>query len=100
MNGLTLLRCICDETRFRILELLRKNREMCVNDLASELKRGQPLVSHHLRALKECGIIRARENGKMTMYSISNKEISRLINDVTDAGEKISKICKDPACCT
>lgn len=100
MNGLTLLRCICDETRFRILELLQKHREMCVNDLASELKRDQPLVSHHLRALKECSIIRARENGKMAMYSISNKEISRLINDITDASKKISRICKDPACCT
>lgn len=99
MNSLTLLRCICDETRFNMLELLQKNKEMCVNDLVAELKKDQPLVSHHLRALKQCGIVRSRENGKMTMYSIANKEISRLINDITNASKKIVTICEDPSCC-
>ncbi len=100
MNSLTLLRCICDETRFRMLELLQKNKEMCVSDLVSELKRDQPLVSHHLKALKQCGIVRSRENGKMTMYSIANKEVSRLISDITSASRKIAKMCEDPACCS
>jgi DNA-binding transcriptional ArsR family regulator len=99
MNGLILLRCICDETRFRILEVLQEEKEMCVSDLVSELKRDQPLVSHHLRALKQCGIVRVRENGKMAMYSIANKDISRLINDITAASKKMVKICEDPSCC-
>jgi DNA-binding transcriptional ArsR family regulator len=100
MNSLTLLKCICDDTRFRMLELLQKNREMCVNDLVSELKREQPLISHHLRALKQCGIVSSRENGKMTMYSIANKEISHLINEITKASKRIVMICEDPACCS
>lgn len=100
MNGLTLLKCICDETRFSILELLQKNKELCVNDLVTKLKRDQPLVSHHLRALKECNIIHSRGNGKMTMYSISNKETAKLIANITNAGEKIATICNDPACCS
>jgi DNA-binding transcriptional ArsR family regulator len=99
MNGLTLLRCICDETRFRILEILQEKKEMCVSDLVSELKRDQPLVSHHLRALKQCGIVRVREKGKMAMYSIANTDMSRLINDITTASKKIVKICEDPSCC-
>ena len=99
MNGLILLRCICDETRFRILEVLQEEKEMCVSDLVSELKRDQPLVSHHLRALKRCGIVRVRENGKMAMYSIANNDISRLINDITAASKKMVKICEDPSCC-
>ncbi len=99
MNGLTLLKCICDETRFRMLEVLQKNGEMSVNEIVSVLKRDQPLISHHLKALKQCGIVRSRENGKMTMYGISNKEISRLINDITTASKKIAKMCEDPACC-
>ena len=39
MNGISLLKCICDETRFEILELLQKNNELCVNDFVNELKR-------------------------------------------------------------
>ena len=56
MNGISLLKCICDETRFEILELLQKNHELCVNDFVNELKKDQPLVSHHLKILKKCGI--------------------------------------------
>jgi DNA-binding transcriptional ArsR family regulator len=100
MNGIVFLKCICDETRFKMLGLLQKNKELCVNDLVSVLKKDQPLISHHLKSLKQCGMIRSRENGKMTMYSIANKEISRLIHDITMASEKIAVICKDPACCT
>jgi DNA-binding transcriptional ArsR family regulator len=98
MNGLTLLKCICEETRFNILELLQKNKEMSVNDLVSRLKKDQPLVSHHLKALKQCKIVNSEENGKSTMYFISNKEISRLISDIVKTGEKIAVICEDPSC--
>src|SRR5713226_9691886 len=98
MNALTFLKCICEDTRFNILELLQKNEEMSVNDLVSKLKKDQPLISHHLKALKLCKIVNFKENGKSTMYFISNKEISKLIDNIVKTGEKISVICEDPAC--
>lgn len=97
MNELTLLKCISDETRLHILELI-KDKELCVSDLVTKLKKEQPLISHHLRALRSCGIIKARENGKKTMYAISNKEISRLISDIELASKKIICICSDSCC--
>lgn len=97
MNELTLLKCISDETRLHILELI-KAKELCVSDLVTKLKKEQPLISHHLRALRSCGIIKARENGKKTMYAISNKEISRLISDIELASKKIICICSDSCC--
>jgi DNA-binding transcriptional ArsR family regulator len=100
MKGATLLKCICEETRFSILGILQKNNETSVNDLVTKLKRDQPLVSHHLRALKECGIVKTRENGKMTMYSIANKDISKLISEIVKTSEKMATICcETPGCC-
>lgn len=100
MKGATLLKCICEETRFSILEILQENNEMSVNELVTKLKKDQPLVSHHLRSLKECGIVKTRENGKMTMYSVANKSISRLIRDVVRTSEKMATICCEmPGCC-
>ena len=64
MNGPSLLKCICDETRFEILELLQKDNELCVNDFVEKLKKDQPLVSHHLKTLKKCGIVKSRDEGK------------------------------------
>lgn len=100
MNGLLLLKCICEDTRFNILELLQKNKEMSVNDLVSKLKKDQPLVSHHLKSLKDCKIVGHKENGKSTLYFIANKEISKLISDIVKTGEKIATICDDPANCS
>ena len=98
MNGLTLLKCICEDTRFNILELLQKNKEMSVNELVLKLKKDQPLVSHHLKSLKQCKIVNSKENGKSTMYFISNKEISNLIKEIAKAGDRIAIKCEDPMC--
>ncbi|HET8720352.1 MAG TPA: metalloregulator ArsR/SmtB family transcription factor [Candidatus Nitrosotenuis sp.] len=94
-----LLKCICEETRFNILEILQKNSEMSVNDLATKLKKDQPLISHHLRALKECNIVKSRENGKMTMYSIASKDLAKLVSDITKASERLVTCCESSTCC-
>lgn len=98
MNELELLKCICEETRFNVLVLLQKNNEMSVNELVSKLKKDQPLISHHLKSLKQCNLVKTRENGKMTMYSLSNKEISRLVNDIAKVGEKMMACCDTQSC--
>ena len=99
MNGVGLLRCICDETRFEILELLQKNKELCVNDFVNKLKKEQPLVSHHLKTLKKCGIVKSRDEGKKAMYSISNKQLSELISNITKTSKRIPVLCSDNNCC-
>ena len=99
MNGINLLKCICDETRFEILELLQKNKELCVNDFVERLEKDQPLVSHHLKTLKNCGIVKSREQGKKAMYSIANSQLSELISNITKASKKIPILCNDHTCC-
>ena len=63
MDGIMLLRCICDETRFSILERLSGGR-MSVGEIAGAVGRDQPLVSHHLKVLKDCGIVSDRPAGR------------------------------------
>ncbi len=99
MNGISLLKCICDETRFEILELLQKNKELCVNDLVEKLEKDQPLVSHHLKTLRKCGIVKSREQGKKSMYAISNNQLSELISNVTKTSKKIPVLCSNNKCC-
>ncbi len=99
MNGIYLLKCICDETRFEILEMLQKKSELCVNDFVEQMEKDQPLISHHLRTLKKCGIVKSREEGKKSMYSISNNELSELLTNVTKASKKIPVLCSDDNCC-
>ena len=99
MNGPNLLKCICDETRFEILEMLQKKEELCVNDFVEKLKKDQPLVSHHLKTLKNCGIVKSRDEGKKSMYSISNNELSVLIANITKTSKEIPGLCSEESCC-
>ena len=98
MNGVNLLKCICDDTRFEILELLEEKKELCVGDFVEILKKDQPLVSHHLKTLKQCGIVKSRSEGKKMMYKISNKQLSNLISNISEASKQIPVLCSDGCC--
>lgn len=99
MNGVTLLRCICEDTRFEILELLKEKQELCVNDFVLIMKKDQPLISHHLKILKQCGIVKSKADGKKMIYKISNKLLGNLIADITLASKKIPTLCNEKNCC-
>ena len=99
MNGVNLLKCICDDTRFEILDILQKEKELCVTDFVKKLKKDQPLISHHLKTLKNCGIVKSRDEGKKVMYKISNNQLSDLISNITKASKKIPNLCREENCC-
>ena len=63
------------------------------------MEKDQPLISHHLKTLKKCGIVKSREEGKKSMYSISSNELSELLTNVTKASKKIPVLCSDDNCC-
>ena len=64
------LRALADEKRLMILTALREG-EQCVCRLTQRLDLGQSLLSHHLRVLREAGLVRDRRDGKWIYYSIS-----------------------------
>ena len=99
MNGVSLLKCICDDTRFEILEMLQKEKELCVTDFVDKLKKDQPLISHHLKTLKNCGIVKSRNEGKKAMYKISNNHLVELISSISKASKKIPILCDESNCC-
>jgi DNA-binding transcriptional ArsR family regulator len=66
----TVLKAMGDETRLRILESLLIG-EKCVTDLVQELKCSQPHASHHLRILRDSGLVEGHRDGKQVCYRIS-----------------------------
>ncbi len=62
-----------DPTRLTLALALRGDRELCVCDLSWIAQRSQNLVSHHMRVLKTAGLVRARKQGKMTMYALTDR---------------------------
>jgi DNA-binding transcriptional ArsR family regulator len=72
------LRCISEPTRLQIVKLLA-NGEKCVNDIAEALNRDQPLISHHLKALKTCGIVVPDDRAQKTFYRLRDSRIAALV---------------------
>lgn len=63
----TVLKALGDETRLRILESLLTH-EKCVTDLVEELRGSQPHASHHLRILRDSGLVEGHRDGKQVCY--------------------------------
>src|SRR5215216_4458685 len=68
-------RALGDETRLRLLEQLGDG-ERNVAELMELMDLGQSLVSHHLRALREAGLVRDRRDGRWVYYSIAEPALS------------------------
>jgi DNA-binding transcriptional ArsR family regulator len=64
---------LADPTRLTIALALRDASELCVCDLAWIVERTQNLVSHHLRALRNGGLVDYRRDGKMALYSLTER---------------------------
>ena len=66
----TILKALADETRLRILESLLVE-EKCVTEIVRELGCPQPHVSHHLRILRDSGVVEGIREGKQVCYRIT-----------------------------
>ncbi len=66
----TVLKALADETRLRLLESLLVE-EKCVTDLGRELRCPQPHISHHLRILRDAGLVEGLREGKQVCYRIA-----------------------------
>ena len=68
-------RALGDETRLRILEQLSAG-ERSVTDLTERVDIGQSLMSHHLRILREAGLVATRREGRWVHYGISEPALA------------------------
>ena len=74
-NPVLFAKAISDETRQKIMG------ECCccwlsVSEIVDKVSVSQPTVSHHLAILREAGLVRVREEGKQTFYSLNQENIA------------------------
>lgn len=67
-------KAVSDPTRLRILNYLKV--ECCVGELWERLDLSQNLVSHHLKVLKEAGLIDSQKQGLKVVYCLNQKNLS------------------------
>lgn len=84
LNSLSLLlKLVGENSRLQILCILRQG-EHCVCEINEHVKASQSLISHHLKDLKDGGIIVDNKKGLNVFYSLTSegKRITDLIFDI------------------
>jgi len=71
---------LADPTRARILALLARSPSgrVRVGELADELGLRQPTVSHHMRTLREEGVVERHPDGRRAWYSLAPDQAERV----------------------
>ena len=64
------LRVLGDPTRMRVVEVLM-DRPRCVHELMAQLDVEQSLLSHHLRVLRDAGLVEGVRVGKSVRYRLA-----------------------------
>ncbi len=87
-----------DQTRVRILELLRDEGELSVGELVERLGQPQPKVSNHLACLRWCGFIEARREHRTVYNRIADKRVVKMLDLahalLADNAEHVAACCR------
>jgi DNA-binding transcriptional ArsR family regulator len=73
---------LADPLRLEILEFLRDG-EKCVCEIIPHLNTLQPVVSRHLKILKDAGLVKDRKEGNKRFYSTIDNRIYTVIDGIT-----------------
>jgi ArsR family transcriptional regulator len=73
-------KALADPVRLRLLSLIASfaGGEACVCDLTGPFEVSQPTISHHLRVLREAGLIDSERRGTWVYYWVLPDALDRL----------------------
>lgn len=91
-----LLIALVDEVRQQIIiELANAGNEgLCVNDITATGNLSRPAISHHLKILKTCGLIKSRKKSTQIYYYLDLTERTEVLKGLIDALDSLIKVSK------
>jgi len=79
-----LLKALADPTRIKLLRALMIEERLCVCDLAALAGVSPSAVSHQLRLLRSCRLVRPQREGKMVYYRLDDEHVAGIVNLILD----------------
>ena len=90
-------RALGDPIRWQIVGLLARE-QLCVCHLVDELGIVQPLVSHHLRALREAGLVETERYSYWTYYRLNSAALGALQRGVSAVASTTGRTLRRRPC--
>ncbi|NLX99934.1 MAG: winged helix-turn-helix transcriptional regulator [Rhodopirellula sp.] len=76
LENTKVFKALGDPKRAMIVDMLSCG-EMCACKILEKFEMSQSTLSHHMKLLRECGLVKAREEGKWTYYSLDAEAIQK-----------------------
>src|SRR6266513_373703 len=76
-------RALADPTRVAIVNRLAQAEETCVCDLTAAFSLSQPTISHHLKVLRDAGLVESSRRGTWAYYRVVPEALGALAAALT-----------------
>lgn len=73
-----LFKALSDETRLAIVRQLQEQDEMCACEFVACCRVAQPTVSHHLKVLREAGLVHTERRGQWIYYRLDHAKLAAM----------------------
>jgi ArsR family transcriptional regulator len=73
-----LLQAVAEPTRLAIVRQLGGEGAVCACDFTACCDVSQPTVSHHLKVLREAGVVESERRGTWVYYRLTDEAVERL----------------------
>ena len=83
--NVSFFKALSDKNRLMIVDMLSCG-EICACHILEKLNITQPTLSHHMRILSDCGLVKERKVGKWMYYSLDEikvKDVVYFLNSIT-----------------
>ena len=99
MGRTEVLKALAEPARWRIVERLSVE-ELCVCHLVEDLDITQPLVSHHLKVLREAGLVESERFKQWVYYRLTPDAITTVAEELAAAarGARSAARNRRPCC--
>lgn len=86
-----LFQSLANPVRLCILQKLSHYDELCVSDFCACMDASQPLISKHLRNLKDEGILESETRGQFSWYSLVDEDVRTILGALEEGPEEEEK---------
>lgn len=80
-----LMTALGEPARLRILFLLGEKGTLNVGDIAGFFTMSRPAISHHLKVLKDAGVLRSEKSGQEVYYHLDRDHVVAALRELADA---------------
>ena len=87
------LKALADPVRLRLFSLIASHAggEACVCDISGDLDVSQPTISHHLKVLRDAGLLTSQRRASWVYYAVVPEAMANLSAVLSTVGEGVAE---------